>query len=335
MKSNPQQAFDDVCFCMFEMFALFPPNVCSLNPTPPTLQHRGVFLGHPFSAHTHVEQWIESLFRIDHVQRVAHDQLSCLCTTYRSNFHLPPPRLGQWILDPNGSKHWIAPRAFARSMGFCDSFQLHSDDITAYKQLGNSLSPATALVWLHTGLSCLGVSNYDFALCFRELLFDAIPVNFVSPITHMSLSAPGPHDEGLPAVTAQFHGLHIDLVVLVCQTAARLGLTNAYAALFFRLLRLAAFTHVHIVTSFTCFETFLRRTLQGRTPDACTRSLAFGVWSASTTQETQLTFQLEAVMEEHLHSSTQVGILELAIARFPALSIFTSSHFWASLADAN
>jgi hypothetical protein len=185
------------------------------------------------------------------------------------------------------------------------------------------------------GLTFLGVSGYDFALCFREVLFDAIPANFVSPVTHFQLRAPEPCDEDLPASTAQFHGLHVDLVVIVCQTAARLGLANAHAAVLFRLLRLASLTHVHSVTSFICFETFLRRTMQGRTPDACTRSLAFGVWSASTVQETQLTFQLEAVIEEHLQNSTQVNMVDLAIARFPALSVFTSSCFWASLADAN
>jgi site-specific DNA-cytosine methylase len=141
----------------FSTFALSPPDLSRLNPTPPTLLLGGVLHGHPFSSHSQVESWIQTLFEADHVQRIPEEQLSCLCTTYRSNFHLPSPRLGQWILDPNGCRHWIAPRSFARSMGFSESFHLDSDDITAYKQLGNSISPATALLWLHMGLTFVGV----------------------------------------------------------------------------------------------------------------------------------------------------------------------------------
>jgi len=129
----------DACITPPSSIPFRDPTLTLALPCPPTVQHRGVFFQHPINAHTIVNRDDYDTLMQDRTNRNIGNQLQCLCTKYRNNFHYPPPRLGQW-LNNNSIAHWIAPRSFARSLGFADHFILHQDDITNYQHLGNTVA---------------------------------------------------------------------------------------------------------------------------------------------------------------------------------------------------
>jgi len=79
-------------------------NVC---PTPPTVEHRGVYHGHPLNNHTMTAKETIHDLSLDAFCHIVETQLQCLCTKNRSNFHSRPPRFGQWLLDDERNPHWI------------------------------------------------------------------------------------------------------------------------------------------------------------------------------------------------------------------------------------
>ena len=137
----------DICITPPSSNLFRDPTLTLALPCPPTVQHRGIFFQHPINAHTAVDPTDYASLMADRTNRDIGTQLQCLCTKYRNNLHFPPPRLGQW-LNHQGIAHWIAPRSFARSLGFADHFSLHPDDITSYQHLGNTIAPPTALIWI-------------------------------------------------------------------------------------------------------------------------------------------------------------------------------------------
>ena len=142
------------------------------------------------SHHTIVDPFTAAEMATDNVARIPALKFTTLCTKYRAKFHLPRPRLGQWILDGDGKPHWIAPRAFARSLGFPNTFKRPEDDLIAYGLLGNSIAIPSALQWTIQALQRANRFHSSPDTLLANILHQAIPARFRSPVTGRQILAP-------------------------------------------------------------------------------------------------------------------------------------------------
>ena len=298
------------------------------SPTPATIWHRGVFHNHPFDGHTAVDPLCKQDMAQDKVCRALYLLLASPGSRYRDNFHLPRPRLGQWLFDSDGHPHWIHPASFACAMGLPHPFILPNDDLTAYKILNKTACPPMVAIWLHLALHSIGLGDSTvFYEAFAALLFAAIPVTFRDIVTGRAINHPMPTASHISSEQlAQCTGVPRHLAEAMLETK---GCSILPAA---RVLLQVGIARLHSKGNSDILLATNGNLLQD--VQLVDRKLAYNFLRHLDSMQLSLTPALEDLMSQcsqlFTHSAAH-EIQKLRTREFPRLAVITSLSFWTDL----
>ena len=193
-------------------------NWLAANVSPPTVVHRGVFHDVELACCSQLDEATCASLLAEDASRFPQNrlpaQLRTFMRSYGRNLQWSPPRIVDLCRHPiHGTIHLLPPLAVARSLGFPENFSLPSRLLDAYPMLGNALSPVTAFIWLEAMRRILRSPLSTPVCTLRQLVLDAVPATFASPVTGRALvNLSAQHSLPLPVCIAQEHGLAPDLV---------------------------------------------------------------------------------------------------------------------------